>query len=192
MTRPSSTSVWNFGESYQIEYQTLNIADVAIALYINKPSHDPPLLFLTWIYRTTLALGRADWVIPRSVATPYGTEPLLEGDGYQIVVQAVNDPTINAMSAIFSIIESASDACQPGTYNTRAGIAPCTFCPINTYWVNATTCKPCPDGTTTADQGAHSIADCSINALNPLSSFKRYESRYIHGSNAAGVYVDGE
>ncbi|KAL4239474.1 hypothetical protein ACF0H5_000289 [Mactra antiquata] len=48
------------------------------------------------------------------------------------------------------------ETCLPGS-RSDSGFMPCTACPVDTYWVNKTTCEPCAGGSSTVGQQASEI-----------------------------------
>ena len=51
------------------------------------------------------------------------------------------------------------DTCSDGM-TSETGLAPCTECPKDHYWLNRSHCEPCPPGQITVNPGAISLSKC--------------------------------
>eukprot|EP00041_Stephanoeca_diplocostata_P038343 m.1502694 g.1502694 ORF g.1502694 m.1502694 type:complete len:2193 (+) comp25207_c0_seq49:437-7015(+) len=179
-----STQYW--GETSTIRYEASNgVAYVNVYLFKLHPTLTYHVQYVDTIGTFVRNTGTLSWVVGRYA----------ERDDYVVVVfharTSASQPLAptHRNTGAFSI-RNPSTACPPGKYNAATGTGPCAFCPIGTYWHNASACTPCPGTTTTLEHGSLSPADCTINDTHALHRFTQYAHRYIRASAAAGYHLE--
>ncbi|EGD75577.1 hypothetical protein PTSG_06646 [Salpingoeca rosetta] len=184
---PAPNARLYYGTRANITWAASNgVSNVNIRLYQEYALFPGYLGLVATIVNPHPNTGVYTWTVPSNLAAA--------SNYYVVIFHNAKDDDASAptyrYTGPFFIGPAPTGPCPSGEHNPVTGENPCTLCPIGTYWVDAHTCSKCPNGTTTANNGAQSVADCSVSANDALAAFTKLSNMYIKESNQGGEFLE--